>query len=188
MKTPNALDGNAGMTIITNKLECSLDLHDLEKFIDKKYCEIRKRDGTNRCDSSNLSTSKEVQSPPNRNTKYGTFENSPSSAFYMDIDDQFDKDICCGNCREGRRGKNCEILEKGFIKYLTDQIEFLREEIKAKNKMIDHLFTLKLWLRASKFFLIKMFKLIKVLIKLITKLFSTTAAHTDQILKKIATI
>ena len=36
LKTPNALDGNAGMKLITNKLECSLDLHDLEKFIDKK--------------------------------------------------------------------------------------------------------------------------------------------------------
>ena len=188
MKTPNALDGNAGMSLITNKLEFSLDLHDLEKFIDKKYSKTRQRDGINRCDISNLSVSEEVQSSLNRSTKYGTFENSPSSAFYMDIDNQFDKDICCGNCREGPRGKSCEILEKGFIKYLTDQIEFLREEIKAKNKMIDHLFTLKLWLRASKFFLIKMFKLIKVLIKLITQLFSTTAAHSDQALKKIVTI
>ena len=152
MKTPNALDGNAGMTIVTNKLECSLDLHDLEKFIDKKYCEIRKRDGTNRCDSSNLSTSEEVQSPPNRNTKHGTFENSPSSAFYMDIDDQFDKDICCGNCREGRRGKSNEILKKGIIKYLIDQMEFLREEIRAKNKIINHLFTLKLSLRDEQIF------------------------------------
>ena len=38
-------------------------------------------------------------------------------------------------------------MEKGFIKYLIDQIEFLREEIKAKNKIIDRLFTLKLLLR-----------------------------------------
>ena len=37
-------------------------------------------------------------------------------------------------------------MEKGFIKYLIDQIEFLREEIKAKNKIIDRLFTLKLLL------------------------------------------
>ena len=102
MKTPNALDGNAGMSLITNKLEFSLDLHDLEKFIDKKYSKTRQRDGINRCDISNLSVSEEVQSSLNRSTKYGTFENSPSSAFYMDIDNQFDKDICCGNCREGR--------------------------------------------------------------------------------------
>ena len=47
LKTPNALDGNAGMSLITNKLESSLDLHDLEKFIDKKYCETRQRDGIN---------------------------------------------------------------------------------------------------------------------------------------------
>ena len=40
-KTPNALDGNAGMSLITNTLESSLDLHDLEKFIDKKCCENR---------------------------------------------------------------------------------------------------------------------------------------------------
>ena len=122
LKTPNALDGNAGMSLITNKLESSLDLHDLEKFIDKKYCETRQRDGINRCDRTNLSASEEVQSSLNRSTKYGTFENSPSSAFYMDIDNQFDKDICCGNCREGRRGKSNEVLEKGFIKYLIDQI------------------------------------------------------------------
>ena len=64
----------------------------------------------------------------------------------MDIDTQFDKDICCENCRESRRGKSYEILEHGFIKYLIDQIEFLREEIKAKNKQ-DNLFTLKLSLR-----------------------------------------
>ena len=70
----------------------------------------------------------------------------------MDIDNQFDKDICCGNCREGRKGKSNEILEKGFIKYLIDQIEFLREEIKAKNKIIDHLFTLKLSLRDEQIF------------------------------------
>ena len=47
LKTPNALDGNAGMSLITNKLESSLDSHDLKKFIDKKYCETRQRDGIN---------------------------------------------------------------------------------------------------------------------------------------------
>ena len=39
LKTPNALDGKAGMSLITNK--SSLDSHDLEQFIDKKYCETR---------------------------------------------------------------------------------------------------------------------------------------------------
>ena len=62
----------------------------------------------------------------------------------MDIDTLFDKDICCRNCKQGCSGKSNEVLERGFIKYLVDQIEFLREEIKAKNKIIDHLFTLKL--------------------------------------------
>ena len=38
-------------------------------------------------------------------------------------------------------------MENGFIKYLIDQIEFLREEIKAKNKIINNLFTLKSSLR-----------------------------------------
>ena len=66
----------------------------------------------------------------------------------MDIDTQFDKDICCGNWSEkSNREKSNEFLEHGFIKYLIDQPEFLREEIKAKNKIIDHLFTLKLSLR-----------------------------------------
>ena len=65
----------------------------------------------------------------------------------MDINTQFDKNICCGNCREGRRAKSNEVLKHGFIKYLIDQIEFLREEIKAKNKIIDNSFTLKLSLR-----------------------------------------
>ena len=85
MKTPKVLDGNAGMSLFTNKLESSLGLHDLETFIDEKYCETRQRDGNHPCDISNLSASKEVQSSLNRSTKYGTFENLPSSAFYMDI-------------------------------------------------------------------------------------------------------
>ena len=66
----------------------------------------------------------------------------------MDIETQFDKDICCLNCREGRRGKSNEVLEHSFIKYLIDQIEFLREEIRAKIKIIDQkLKSLKLSLR-----------------------------------------
>ena len=102
LKTPHALDGKAGMSPITNKLESSLDLHDLEQFIDKKFCETRQRDETNCYDRNNLSASEEIQSSLNGSTKYGTFENSPFSTSYMDIDTQFDKDICCGNCREGR--------------------------------------------------------------------------------------
>ena len=70
----------------------------------------------------------------------------------MDIDNQFEIDICCRNCREGRREKRNEFLEKDFIKFLTDQKEFLREEIKAKNKIIDHLFTLKLSLSDEQIF------------------------------------
>ena len=66
----------------------------------------------------------------------------------MDIDTQFDKNLCCGNCREkSNREKSNGFLEHGLLKYVIDQIEFLREEIKAKNKIIDHLFTLKLSLR-----------------------------------------
>ena len=106
LKTPNASDGNAVMSLITNKLESSLDLHDLERFIGKKYCETRQRDEINCCDSNKLSASEEVQSSLNRSTKCGTFENSPYSAVYMVIYTQFDKDICCGNCRESRRGKS----------------------------------------------------------------------------------
>ena len=66
----------------------------------------------------------------------------------MDIDTQFDKDACCENCRQKSNGeKRNEFLEHGLVKYLIDQIEFLREDIKAKNKIIDHFFTLKLSLR-----------------------------------------
>ena len=92
----------------------------------------------------------------------------------MDIDTQFDKDICCGNWREGLRGKSNGALEHGFMEYLIDETEFLSEEITEKNKIIDDLFALKLSLRDKQNFLIKMFKLIKALINLITKLFSTT--------------
>ena len=49
-------------------------------------------------------------------------------------------------------GKSNEVLKKGIIKYLIDQIEFLREEIRAKNKIINHLFTLKLSLRDEQIF------------------------------------
>ena len=69
----------------------------------------------------------------------------------MDIDTQFDKDLCCGNCRE----KSSEFLEHGLVKYLIDQVEFLREEINAKNKIIDNLFTLKSLLRDEQIFFIK---------------------------------
>ena len=47
LKTPNGSDRKASMSLITSKLESSLDLLDLEKFIDKKYCETRQRDETN---------------------------------------------------------------------------------------------------------------------------------------------
>ena len=51
-------------------------------------------------------------------------------------------------CSEkSNKRKSIEFLEHGLIKYLIDLIEFLREEIQAKNKIIDHLFTLKLSLR-----------------------------------------
>lgn len=46
---------------------------------------------------------------------------------------------------------NC-LLEHGYIKYLIDRTEFKREEIKAKNKIIDQWFTLKLSLRDEKNF------------------------------------
>ena len=63
----------------------------------------------------------------------------------MDIDTQFDKNLCCRNCKEkSNREKSNEFLEHGLVRYLIDQKEFLREEIKAKNKIIDHLLTLKL--------------------------------------------
>ena len=35
------------MSLITNKFEPSLDLYDLEQFIDKKYYETRQRDRIN---------------------------------------------------------------------------------------------------------------------------------------------
>ena len=172
--TRNASDGNADMSFISKKLGSSLDLHDLEQFIGKKCCVTRQRDGINRYDSNNLSTCEEVQSSLNRSTKNETFESPPSSVFCLDIDTQFDKDICCGNWREGLRGKSNGVLEHGFMKYLIDQTGFLSQEITEKNKMIDGLFALKLSLRDKQNFLIKMFKLIKALINLITKLFSTT--------------
>ena len=78
LKTPNISDGNAGVSLITNKLESSLNLHDLEKFIGKKYFETRQQDGTNRYDSNNVSASEKVQSYLDHNTKYRTFGNSPS--------------------------------------------------------------------------------------------------------------
>ena len=65
----------------------------------------------------------------------------------MDIDTQFNEHICCENCREGHREKSNEFLEHGFMKYLIDQIEFLKEAIKDKNKIIDNLFALKSSLR-----------------------------------------
>ena len=151
MKTPNALDGKSGMSLITNKQESSLDLHDLEQFIDKKYSETRRRDRINYYNSNNLGASEEIQSSLNCSTKHGTFEHLPSSTSNIDIDTQFDKDICCGNCRE----KSNVFLAHGLIKYLTDQIEILREEIKAKNKIIDLLLILKLSLLNEQNFLRK---------------------------------
>ena len=145
-------------------------MHDLEQFIDKKYCETRQRYETNCRGGNNLSASEEIQSSLNCSTKYVTFENLPFSSFYMDIDIQFNEDIYCGNCRESCREKSNKFLEHGFIKYPIDQIEFMREEGKEKNKIIDHLFTLKLLLCDEQNF---------------SYMFSTTAAHRDHVLKKI---
>ena len=117
LKTPNALDGESGMSLITKKFGSSLVLHDFEQLINKKYCETRQSHETNCRGGNNLSTSEEVQSSLNHSTKYGTFENSPFSSFYMDIDTQFDEDICCGKCRESRKEKSRKFLEHGFTKY-----------------------------------------------------------------------
>lgn len=73
----------------------------------------------------------------------------------MDSDTTFDKFFCCGYCREGHRGKNNGVLERGVIKYLINQSEFLREEFKAKHKINDHLLTLKLLLRDNQNFYYK---------------------------------
>ena len=80
---------------------------------------------------------------------------SSSSAFYMDSVTTFDKVFCCGYCREGHRGKNNGVLERGVIKYLLDQSEFLREEFKAKHQINDHMLTLKLSLRDNQHFYYK---------------------------------
>ena len=64
--------------------------------------------------------------------KYGTFGKSSFSVFGIDIDTQFDKDICCGNCREGLKEERNGVLERDYRKYLIDQIEILRKDIKAK--------------------------------------------------------
>ena len=53
----------------------------------------------------------------------------------MDIDTQFDKYICCAKCRKRHRRKRNGVLGHGFMKYLIDQAEFLREETKPKKKI-----------------------------------------------------
>ena len=123
------------MSLTTNKLESSLNLHVLEK-----YCEARLRDEINLYGSRRLSASDEVKSFLDRSTKYVTLvKNSPSA---IGVDIPCDTDSYCGICRVGRRRKNEGVLEHGFIKYLIDQTEFLREEIKVKNKIIYHLLKL----------------------------------------------
>ena len=57
------------------------------------------------------------------------------------------KDIYYGNWRGGGREKSNGVLNHVFIKYVIDQTKFLREGNEVKNKIIDHLFTLKSSLR-----------------------------------------
>ena len=73
----------------------------------------------------------------------------------MYISTHFDKGIFRGNCREDCRGKSNGFLEHGFMKYPIDQTNFLREEIEANNKIINHLFTLKLSLHDEQNFCYK---------------------------------
>ena len=77
------------------------------------------------------------------------------------------------------------ILERGFIKYLINQTEFLREEIKAKIKIIDHL--LKLQSRDEQNLSYKSVQNNKSSNEV--ELFSTTIAHRDlEIVMKIVMI
>ena len=100
----------------------------------EKYCQTRLRDEINRYGSRNLSASDEVKSFLDRSTNYVTLvKNSPSA---IGVDIPCDTDRYCGICRVGRRRKNEGVLEHCFMKYLIDQTEFLREEIKVKNKII----------------------------------------------------
>ena len=77
MKTPKGLDGNAGLWLITNKLDFPLNLHDLEQqFIDKEYCETRQRDGIKRYDNKNLCTSDQGDSSLDHSTNHKIFGKS----------------------------------------------------------------------------------------------------------------
>ena len=146
-------------------------MHDLEQFLDKKYCETRQRDGINRYDSKDLSASDEVLSSLDRSTKYETFENSPSSVFYIDIDAKFDNIIYCENCRQG--------FGRWFYKISnrSNRIKAKKEEVKAKTEIIDHLFTLQLSLRDEQNFS-----------SLDNEAFSATAARRDHVLQKIVNL
>ena len=73
-------------------------------------------------------------------------------------------------------------MEHGFIKYLIDQIEFLREEIKEKNKIIDKSFTLKLWLRDEQNFSYKNVQINKSSNKVDNETSSATAALRNHVL------
>ena len=51
----------------------------------------------------------------------------------MDFENQFDKDICCENCREDCRGNSNVVLERGFIKYLIDKVIYERNKMNNNN-------------------------------------------------------
>ena len=73
-------------------------------------------------------------------------------------------------------------MEHGFIKNLIDQIEFLREEIKGRNKIIDKSFKLKLWLRDEQNFSYKNVQINKSSNKVDNETSSTIAALRDHVL------
>ena len=135
---PNCKDLD-GMSVFKNTSGSDLNISHLEKYIDWKYSKTVRsaQTKTEGCCSEDINCSTSLFNDQN-NKQYGSFpQNKPTLREHI-IPSDVDFDILQTTPLEERPGN---ITNSSFTGFLLQQIEFMREEARFKNFIIERLFT-----------------------------------------------
>ena len=146
---PNCEDLD-GTSVFKSTSGSDLNISHLEKYIDWKYSKTVRpaQTKTEGCCSEDKNCSTSLFNDQN-NKQYGSFpQNKPTLREHI-IPSDVDFDIVQTTPLEERPGN---ITNSSFTGFLLQQIEFMREEARFKNFIIERLFTTNSLLRDNQFF------------------------------------